>query len=569
MLPSTLRAPLAGIGLLSLSAAGLSGATAQSPQARSITEQFEAKAAERARSGKASPSVPDIAASGQEGDTKRIFVLKAVELTGATVVGHEEIRRFYRGYLGRPVSRADLARITGRITGLYRSKGYALTRAFVPPQEVKQGRIRVKVVEGYIDEVAFEGEGADRPEAHALLQPLMAERPTQLASLERRLLLLSDIPGLRIKDTSLKEIGQATGRFRLIVHLHAWRLFANIDLDNRGTPDIGPLQSFVSTAFNSVLTPGDALVFNVSTIPNSPRDLAYVGVVLDSPVDANGARLGVRGSFSDIWPDGEGSLVDTRIRTEELGIYASVVPLRTRQASLKLTAFAGLRNTEESDTSGTLYDDRVRAISLTADYQLNDAFGGSTYSVVTVRRGLPVLGASENGDFDVSRLGASGDFYKLYWGWTRYQSLGGPWSAMLSTTGQLASAPLLKSEAFYFGGPLFGRAFASGDFGGDAGVTGLAEIRFDQRNESDLLRGYQPYVFVDAGVLWNKGGSDQKSLASYGAGVRFFLQDDLRVGLEVAIPLEDRLLSNLDGGARVSFSLSKSFKSSGQFLSDK
>jgi len=125
----------------------------------------------------------------------------------------------------------------------------------------------------------------------------------------------------------------------------------------------------------------------------------------------------------------------------------------------------------------------------------------------------------------------------LYWGITRYQGLGGPWSALLSTTGQLASSPLLQSEEFSLGGPLFGRAFASGDLSGDSGLTGLLELRFDQKRERGLLEGYQLYAFLDAGIVWNRGGIDTASLSSYGAGLRLFLQDDLKASIELALPI--------------------------------
>ena len=49
--------------------------------------------------------------------------------------------------------------------------------------------------------------------------PVAGERPSRLTTLERQLLLINGRPGVRIQDTSLEEIGNATGRFRLIVVL--------------------------------------------------------------------------------------------------------------------------------------------------------------------------------------------------------------------------------------------------------------------------------------------------------------------------------------------------------------
>ena len=532
-------------------------AGAQGLQSGTITDQFEQKARERARRKPAPSGLPDFAAGQPGADRKPLFVMKAVSIVGATAVSHEDIARIYAPFLRRPVSQADLLKITEGITEIYRQKGYALSRALIPPQDVKDGRVMVKVVEGYIGDILIEGDDRRRFGAQEMLQPITAERPLRLATFERTLLLLSDTPGVRIKDTILKEVGEATGRFRLVVQLETWSVSANVDLDNRGASDTGPLQSFITTAVNSAAVKGDIWALNVLTVPNSPEELVYVGGVVDFPLNTNGARIGLKGSHSDIRPDGAKGLLGTRTKTDELGVYAGTRVLRTREVSLGLGASANVRHAEENDTTGLIYDDHVRALGLTADLQIHDKYQGSTYLVVGVRQGHGEPGSV---GFALSRADAEGSFLKAYWNATRLQGLGGAWSALLSTSGQLASSPLLLSEQFYIGGPLLGRAYAAGALSGDSGLTGLLEIRFDQKLEIGPLLGYQLYAFIDAGIVWTRGSAEHESLSSVGAGVRFALQDGYRMGFEVAVPVEQHSLTSVDEGTRFFFSLSKSFK---------
>lgn len=536
-------------------------APAQGLQGGTITEEFEAKAAERARRQPAPPGLPAFAPSERGADKRPLFMLAAVDIAGATVIAHEEIARVYGPYLRRQVSQADLLKITDGITELYRHKGYALSRAFIPPQDVKDGRVQVKVVEGYIGDILIEGDDSQRFGAGEFLRPITAERPLRLATFERHLLLLSDTPGVRIKDTILKEVGEATGRFRLTVQIETWRTFANIDLDNRGTSEIGPLQSFITTAVNSAAAKGDTWALNVLTIPNSPEELIYVGGIVEMPIGTQGVRLGARGSYSDVRQDGIKALLDTRTQTDEAGIYASMKPLRTREMSLGFVLSAGLRNAEEHNIFGPVYDDRIRAVSLAADLQVHDKYEGSTYLVVALRHGDGEPGSP---GVSLSRPDAEGSFEKAYWSVTRQQRLGGPWSAVVSSMGQLASSPLLLSEQFYIGGPLLGRAYASGSLSGDSGLTGLVELRFDQNLEIGLLTGYQLYAFADAGVVWTRGIPGSESLSSLGVGVRLALQDGYRMGFEVAVPVEYHSLTGQDEGTRFYFSLSKSFKGCAQ-----
>ena len=65
--------------------------------------------------------------------------------------------------------------ITERINNIYRTAGYHLSRAIVPPQDIKDGRIRIRVIEGRITEIALNGNGADPFGIRSLLQPVIDE----------------------------------------------------------------------------------------------------------------------------------------------------------------------------------------------------------------------------------------------------------------------------------------------------------------------------------------------------------------------------------------------------------
>ena len=93
-------------------------------------------------------------------------------------------------------------------------------------------------------------------------------------------------------------------------------------------------------------------------------------------------------------------------------------------------------------------------------------------------------------------------------------------------------------------------------------IAGSLELRFDQKLNFRYLTGYQLYAFVDAGAVWNDGYrlSDGLALTSAGAGVRFFLPDDLQADLGVAVPLSYRAPDNPARDVRVLFSFSSALK---------
>jgi hemolysin activation/secretion protein len=171
-------------------------------------------------------------------ESKPLFQLRGVSLTGAQAIPRDQMLRTYQPYLGKQVSQADLAAIAGSISDLYRAAGFHLSRAIVP--DIRDGRVHLQVIEGSITEVALKGDGAEQFGVRPLLDPVLAEHPSRLTTLERQLLLINARPGVRIADTALEEIGVATGRFRLVVYLKTWHIYTSFGVDNLGSSAVGP-----------------------------------------------------------------------------------------------------------------------------------------------------------------------------------------------------------------------------------------------------------------------------------------------------------------------------------------
>src|SRR5262249_43302478 len=157
----------------------------------------------------------------------------------------------YKRYIGRTVSQADLLSITTAIDDLYRNRGFFLSRAIIPPQNIVDGRIDIQIIEGRVAEIVLHDNRADRFGISKLLDPIAHERPSRLQTLERRLLLANDSPGVRIADTTLEEIRANSGDFRLVVTVETWRIYAAAGFDNFGAVGTGPLEAYANHAFNS------------------------------------------------------------------------------------------------------------------------------------------------------------------------------------------------------------------------------------------------------------------------------------------------------------------------------
>jgi hemolysin activation/secretion protein len=525
-----------------------------------LERELDSARREQERSRRSDVPLPVVARPQSAGSTKPLFKLASVIVSGSKIFSNETFAETYRSYLGKTVSEADLSEIARLISELYRDAGFHLSRAIVPPQAIKNGIIRIAVIEGSISEMELKGGNGTR--ARQLLQAVTAEQPSRLATLERQLLLVNDIPGSRVRGSTLEELGTATGLFRLTVDVETWRVYSTVGLDNRGTEAIGPLQSHFSTALNSYFRPGDAAGLNLSTVPDAPRELTFGQLWYEVPIGVSGSRFALSVAYGEIWPSDERQLTGTRTRSESFEARFTSVPLRTRKSSLWLTAGAGFANVSEGEDQGVLYDDHLRTVALTAGYQHEDSLGAWNYLTLTFRQGVNVFDASESGDPFLSRADASANFSKLEFALTRIHKFAENWSLRLGAAGQWASSALLASQEFYIGGQLFGRGYETGELSGDNGIAGSLEGRFDRKLSGNMLKGYQLYGFLDGGTVQNflAGGDSVMSLASAGGGIRLYFAGDLEADFGLAFPLTYRSPTNRDLDPRLYFLISKAFK---------
>jgi hemolysin activation/secretion protein len=529
---------------------------------RQTEKHFDDLESGRGRPAKPPLRVPPLARPEVSADSKPQFVLRAVSVVGASAMLSEDLAATWRPYLGKKVSQADLAAIAQAIGDLYRAAGFHLSRAIIPPQDIEGGRVRIQVIEGSITDVALRGDGADQFGLRPMLDPVLLEHPSRLPTLERQLLLINGRPGVRITDSALEEIGDLSGRFRLVVELKTWHVYTAFGGDNLGSSSVGPWQTYATGAFNSYLLPGDMLALNLSTIANDPRQLGFGRLAYDAPVGTDGMRLGASALYSEVRPGDIRRLFNDVTKTESFEIRSSFVPVQSLRSTLTLIAAAGFSNVSESAVFGPIYKDYIRTVSLTSDYRLQDGFGGTNFATMTFRQGLDIFGASQFGDDFASRDGASPNFAVLNFYYTRYQTLNEAFSAKISMASQTASGPLYTSQQFYLGGAAFGRGSGAAELSGDNGLAGSFELRFDQRPSYRYLSGYQFYGFVDAGAVWNDGFrlGDGLALTSAGGGIRFFFWDDFQADIGVAFPLSYRAPDNSTRTARLLFSISNALK---------
>jgi hemolysin activation/secretion protein len=501
-------------------------------------ERFEPPRVPLSRPGAPMVSLPSTVAP--EGAEKLKVTVRGVRITGATVYSAEDFAPLYRDLIGRNVPITAIYDLAQRITAKYGADGYVLSRAIVPPQELSPAGavVHIQVIEGYVDRVEWPPAlSRYRDFFSYYAAKITADRPLNVKTLERYLLLASDLPGLKFKN-SLKASPNNSGAATLVVEVaeKPVDLFARVD--NRGTKARGPTQYLTSLNLNNLggmheawtVTQAGAFQF---------KELQYWMVSYRQVLTSEGLTFFANNSYSRSKPGTEVlELLDYKTRDELFEGGLSYPFIRSREKNVIATALFFMSNSRSDILAELNTLDRIRGVRLKSDIDFVDPLRAINQFNLVLSQGLEGLGASAAGSANLSRANGRTDFTKFEATFSRLQPLPANFSVLLAAYGQWARTPLLAPELCGYGGRAFGRAFDPSELVGDSCFELLGELRYDIQHSLQNLTQLQLYAFADRGWLHNlapvAGTPENVDGASVGGGLRLGLQPGVTVDLSAA-----------------------------------
>ncbi|OQW72461.1 MAG: hypothetical protein BVN33_13345 [Proteobacteria bacterium ST_bin13] len=451
------------------------------------------------------------------------FLLRDVVVDGATAFPPEVINGFFAELKGKRTGLGAVRLAATKLESLYREKGYFLTRVFIAPQPINNGVIKVTVIEGFIEDITVEGlDAGTQRTVKAALEPLLKRKPIDLPSLERRLLLLNDIPG--IGGTSVLRQGATLGGSSLIVTLEERPDTFQIAVNNGASRILGPWSYGVNATFNRPFDLPGSLNLGINA---GGRDLQAVQSVSGRYTVAIG-KSGLLASVGILAAKAQpgGSVRPLNIVNNLISVSARARYPFIRSRAFSLFGETGLSvNRSDTDILGVpLIRDRTTVLDVGLSVQQNGFFNGATTINASVFQGLPILGGLNSAAPSPSTPNFDPSFTRLVYSIQRTQPLPGGFSAQLNFQGQYSNSKLLSGELVSFGGSGLGRGFDPAAITGDRGYGGLAELRYDLPISNVVIKSAQIYGFVDAARATSLATRaiplTSQSLQSAGGGIR-------------------------------------------------
>lgn len=459
------------------------------------------------------------------------ILVRAVELSGNSVIPTSELEANWAGMLDRELPLAAVYELANTLTGVYRNRGYVLSAVLVPPQTIRDGVVRLQVIEGYVGKVAFDPSFNPTERIREQAQVIAREKPLTIKTLERQLLLINESPGVTAQ--AYFEPGVETGEALLTLKAFRKPVSGFVGVQNRVSRLLGDVAIEGRVTLNNPLGLDDSHSLLLQTT-NRWR-LRSAGYVYNQALGTDGLALNVFLGNIESKVVSSGAEIKSESTIATLGLSYPLI--RGRTESLRLRARLNIYNGKQDFFDRLLeQEDHARALRLGASWDRTDG-SGVNFADVEVSKGITGLGATSSGSGNAQRADADYGFTKLNFYAGRLQKLHGNFNLQASVQGQWTNDPLPPSERAALGGELVLRAFDAGELIGDRTWAGKLELRY----EPPWIEGGRIalYGFAEVGRtvtlqrvlpdITQKGGTT-------GIGVRGSFANNANFYAELAVP---------------------------------
>ncbi len=467
-------------------------ATAQSaPDAGRILQEQPKPSLVPQAQPKPAPAAPPVAVPDDTGPRIKV---NAIRIQGAVLIPESELAAQVQPLVGRELSLGQLQAGALALVGHYAAKGY-LARVYLPEQDIKDGTVVYRVVEGTRGALSVAGGGPrlDSNRVRAFVDARVAPgAPMNLTAFGEAMSILNEQPGVDVKaDLSP---GQRESAVDLaVIARESPPVRYSLAADNHGSRGTGEAQVNGGVTLNNPTGRFDAagLLLNVA------EGSAFVRGDYSLAVGDRGARMGVNAShlqYRIVQPAFRA--LGAKGHAQTLGLAASYPLARRFDFNLSLVGTLDHKRLVDETAAG----ETGRRIVNVA----NIGFSGFTALVGDALSGILSFGVKATvGDVDQrnaaaladDRLGrrVQGSFWKATYYLTLFKPLADDWALSGTVRGQTAQKNLDSSERFSLGGVGGIRAYPTAEGLGDEGW--MVNVDLVRRIAETLSVS----AFVDAG----------------------------------------------------------------------
>ncbi|GAM09458.1 heme/hemopexin transporter protein HuxB [Geobacter sp. OR-1] len=474
----------------------------------------------------------DEASSGAKLSTISNVFVNQFTFTGNKAVPAEELATVSGKYTGRKLSIEQIEELRQELIYLYVKKGFINSGVILPDQQVENGIINFRVIEGRLAGIQISGLKHFRESYISNRLRNGSSEPLNLNSLQEALQLLQQDQRIRRINADLQP-GNTLGEAELNVEIEESSPYRmSLRFNNDAAPSTGELRGDLSLAHLNLLGFGDTLAADIG-ITEGALDF---GTSYSIPVSTYDSTLSLyyRRNESTVTEELYQDM-DIKSRSETYGLKLRHPVNRTANKEIALSVAGEFRESHSwllgrpfSFSPGE-HDGVARVSVLRIGQEFLHRDSSSILAInSTINIGIATLGSTTNVNEPDSRFFSwLGQFLFL----SRVGQT--PVQLMLRTNAQMAAESLLSIERFGLGGMNSVRGYRNNALVRDNGVNSSIELRIPLLQDENGWGTIQAIPFVDYGWGWNADYETPQpdTIVGVGGGVGWSIRN--RILLEV------------------------------------
>ena len=465
--------------------------------------------------------------SEEENDLVKVFV-KEFNFEGNKKYPTSEFLKLVENKINKELNYADLRNILQDVSFYYRSKGYLAT-AFLPEQDITDGKVQIFIVEGRIGKVEIKADAKKQLNisreriSRFIFNKIKANEILNIVQLDRNIRNLNNTPGINAIAQLVE--GDNLGQTDVIISASNTKTLNMTSLvDNNGSRSSGYERVTNIFNFDSVLNKGERFSFTDVITEGSH----YYASSVTAPIGYNGLSTTLRISKMMYDLDAPFESTDpTGYSTEFFLGFNKELIVKPDKGLTSSLSFSRNDYVNDLNTGSNSDKDIVKTSSNLTFNSQDKLFSGGTNSV-SLTGIYGVLDLSDNAsNFETDHLTAKsdGEYWKLSLNANRFQRITESVSAVIKFNGQYTDKNLDGAEQLSLGGPSAVRAYPANEAAGDQGF--VTSLEFNKT----LTKNKKITFFYDYGkiqlhkIAWNNWNSTNTSLKNnydlHGLGFSF------------------------------------------------
>ncbi len=453
-------------------------------------------------------------------------LVKDFKLEGNKRYNDETLKNLFKESINKELDYNALLGVTTLISNYYRSNGFLAT-SYLPPQDIKNGIVQIKITEAELGKIIFDVDNAhelnlsEEKIRKKILYKVKDDGGLNISQLDKNIRNFNKTPG--INAIAQLEEGELFGETDIVITANNTETITGSSLiDNSGSRASGTAKLTNTINVDGLFNIGDRFTFtNVATgntfqSGKQIEESNYYAVASTFPIGYNGMQANMRISKMEYKLSAPyDSTIPSGYSTEYN--FTLTRPLIEKLTKNLNATLAISRNDYVNDLgTGNNSNKDMTKVSLNLGFDSSDTKlgGGVNYGLFGVTLGkLDVTDNATNFTTDQGTADNNGRNLKATFNFNRLQNVTDKTNMLLKFNSQFAADNLDGGEQFTLGGLNGVRAYSSSEAAGDAGFTTSIEVRRD-------LFNFPTTIFYDYGKIrlhknrwtgWNSTNTDLKN----------------------------------------------------------